>query len=312
MRLTCVWRLALLSLAFAPIAGAEWTPPPLVTYQGVLHLQDGTGAASGPKEMEFRLYTEETGAAVWGERHPRVQTFGGNFNVILGSGEAIDADGNGEPDVAHGPITDVFKAPNVWLGVTVLPDPEIFPRDEIRSTPYALCVQNAFYATHGVKAGAIAAFAGESVPYGWLACDGQALSATANPEYKSLWQAIGTTWGGTGEDNFRLPNFGGRTLIGAGQGDAGTLPQPLTPRALASLLGEEKHTLLPSEMPPHTHGYKDNYMNDSSVQAINTRNDSANESLSQVTPAPVTGEKGADQEHENMQPSAVVKFIIKY
>lgn len=310
-----VGRAVLFLVAFAAAAGAEWAPPPLMSYQGVLHLQDGSGAASGPKEMEFRFYVEETAAtAVWGEKHPRVQTFGGNFNVILGSGEPIDADGDGEPDVPHGAITDVFRAPNVWLGVTVLPDQEIIPRDQIRSTPYALSVQNAFYATHGVKAGVIAVFAGETAPYGWLPCDGRTVSATANPEYKSLWQAIGTTWGGTGEDNFGLPNFGGRTLIGAGQGvpnNIGTAA-PLTPRSLAALLGEEQHKLLLTEMPPHTHPYTDIYMNDSSVQAINSRNDSANESLVAVSPAPTTGETGNDASHNTMQPSAVIKYMIKY
>jgi len=310
--------LALLAaVALAAPAQAETATPPLMSYQGVLHLADGSGPASGPKDMEFRLYIGETsGTAVWAEKHRGVQTFGGNFNVILGSGEAIDNNADGVPDEPHGSITDVFKASDVWLGVTVLPDAEIVPRDLIRSTPYAFSVQNAFYATHGVQAGAIAAFAGESAPYGWLPCDGRTLSVTTNPEYKALWEAIGTTWGGTGEENFQLPNLGGRTLIGAGQGVANNIgtATPVSARTLGGLLGEEQHVLSLTEMARHRHTYTDIYIDSSALHAIDRTNNCANEDYTNASlrTGVAGGVAGVTQSHNTMQPSAVVKFMIKY
>jgi len=65
-----------------------------------------------------------------------------------------------------------------------------------------------------VPSGGLVAFAGSSVPTGWLACDGTAVSRTT---YAGLFASIGTTWGvGDGSTTFNLPQLGGRILRGAG------------------------------------------------------------------------------------------------
>jgi len=65
-----------------------------------------------------------------------------------------------------------------------------------------------------VPSGGLVAFAGSSVPTGWLACDGTAVSRTT---YAALFASIGTTWGvGDGSTTFNLPQLGGRFLRGAG------------------------------------------------------------------------------------------------
>lgn len=65
-----------------------------------------------------------------------------------------------------------------------------------------------------VPSGGLVAFAGSSVPTGWLTCDGTAVSRTT---YAALFASIGTTWGvGDGSTTFNLPQLGGRFLRGAG------------------------------------------------------------------------------------------------
>ena len=56
-------------------------------------------------------------------------------------------------------------------------------------------------------------FAGNTIPAGWLLCDGSAVSRT---DYAKLFGAIGTTWGaGDGSTTFNLPNSIGRFAEGA-------------------------------------------------------------------------------------------------
>jgi len=41
----------------------------------------------------------------------------------------------------------------------------------------------------------------------WLLCNGQILDSVANPEYTSLYNVIGTKYGGTGNNDFKVPNL---------------------------------------------------------------------------------------------------------
>jgi len=82
----------------------------------------------------------------------------------------------------------------------------------------------------------------------WLLCDGRSLLHTedvgqgpAPTEYYPLYQIIGTTYGGSG-DNFNLPDLGGRVPIGVNNNFA-----------LASQGGVEEITLTVNEMPAHSH-----------------------------------------------------------
>ena len=64
-----------------------------------------------------------------------------------------------------------------------------------------------------VPAGTMQMFAGNTIPAGWLLCDGSAVSRT---DYAKLFSAIGTTWGaGDGSTTFNLPNAIGRFAEGA-------------------------------------------------------------------------------------------------
>ena len=64
----------------------------------------------------------------------------------------------------------------------------------------------------GFPSGTMIAFAGKSVPDGWLLCNGALVSRMT---YAKLFAAIGTAWGaGDGSTTFKLPDADGRVLQG--------------------------------------------------------------------------------------------------
>lgn len=66
--------------------------------------------------------------------------------------------------------------------------------------------------------GLVNAFAGSSVPTGWLLCDGSAVSRTT---YAALFAAISTSYGtGNGTTTFNLPDGRGRALFGYDSGQS--------------------------------------------------------------------------------------------
>lgn len=85
----------------------------------------------------------------------------------------------------------------------------------------------------------IEAFAFGFAPKGWLLCAGQLLSIQQN---SALFSLLGTTYGGNGIQTFALPDLRSRVAIGFN----GSYPQ-------GAIIGEEAHTLLTSEVPPHAH-----------------------------------------------------------
>src|SRR5260221_12587561 len=63
--------------------------------------------------------------------------------------------------------------------------------------------------------GEIRMFAGNFAPAGWMFCEGQLLSIAEN---ETLFNLIGTTYGGKGEKTVRVPDFVGRPPIHQGSG----------------------------------------------------------------------------------------------
>lgn len=69
----------------------------------------------------------------------------------------------------------------------------------------------------GIKPGVIMPYSGETIPYGYLLCQGQAVSRET---YAALYAVIGTTYGaGNGSTTFNLPNLQGRIPVGMQTGD---------------------------------------------------------------------------------------------
>src|SRR4026209_2265246 len=87
--------------------------------------------------------------------------------------------------------------------------------------------------------GEIRMFAGNFAPAGWMFCEGQYLPISEN---ETLFQLIGTTYGGDGESTFALPDLRGRIPIHQGNGFI-----------LAETGGAEEITLTVSQIPAHSH-----------------------------------------------------------
>lgn len=91
-----------------------------------------------------------------------------------------------------------------------------------------------------ISTGMIFAYAAEALPDGYLLCDG---SAVPRKTYPTLFTTLGVLWGeGDGTNTFNLPDFRGRSLVGAN-----------TTHALAALGGVESVMLTPEQLPVHTH-----------------------------------------------------------
>jgi microcystin-dependent protein len=92
--------------------------------------------------------------------------------------------------------------------------------------------------------GEIRMFGGNFAPQGWLACEGQTLPIG---NYEALYNLIGTTYGGDGATNFKLPDLRGRVPI-----HNGTSPT-LGTFNIGQAAGAESVALTSANMPQHSH-----------------------------------------------------------
>ena len=89
--------------------------------------------------------------------------------------------------------------------------------------------------------GEIRMFAGNFAPAGWMFCEGQLLPISEN---ETLFNLIGTTYGGDGQSTFALPDMRGRLPVHQGNGFI-----------LAETGGAEEITLTVNQIPGHSHPY---------------------------------------------------------
>jgi microcystin-dependent protein len=155
--------------------------------------------------------------------------------------------------------------------------------------------------------GEIRMFGGNYAPYGWAFCDGSLIPISDNP---TLFNLIGTTYGGDGVQTFGLPNLLGRMPIHAGQGQGLTQTY-----ILGQLGGLEQISLLPSQIPSHTHAL--NGSTDAATANTPTGNvlaDAAKTYISKSAGAAMAAASvapaGGSAPHDNMMPFLCVSFII--
>src|SRR5947199_4556192 len=94
--------------------------------------------------------------------------------------------------------------------------------------------------------GEIRMFAGNFAPAGWMFCQGAILPIS---EYETLFNLIGTTYGGDGQSTFALPDLQSRIPLHQGTGLAGVN------HPLAETGGVEAVTLTTQQIPSHTHTF---------------------------------------------------------
>jgi microcystin-dependent protein len=151
--------------------------------------------------------------------------------------------------------------------------------------------------------GEIRMFAGNFAPAGWMFCEGQLLPISEN---ETLFQLIGTTYGGDGQSTFALPDLRGRIPIHQGNGFI-----------LAETGGAEEITLTVNQVPAHSHAFlaSTSVANASSpAGALPAQSaaadlyieDTTSANLGALSVTPV----GGSQPHTNFQPYLCIDFII--
>lgn len=157
--------------------------------------------------------------------------------------------------------------------------------------------------------GEIRIFAGNFAPVGWLFCQGQTLAISEND---TLFNLIGTTYGGDGQTTFNLPDLRSRVPVHMGTGSG------LSSRTIGELGGTETVTLTVNQIPAHSHVPQANSGTGTSTDPKNnfwaaqpallqySPNGTANANL----PANTIVNTGGSQPHDNMIPFLVVNFII--
>lgn len=155
-------------------------------------------------------------------------------------------------------------------------------------------------------------FTGNFAPRGWAQCDGQTLPLSQNT---ALFSLLGTTYGGDGKSNFKLPNLQGCAPLQAGQGPG------LSQRDLGETGGEQAVTLLQSEMAAHPHGATGSSNPADQLPATNNvwasgsqRGQVVYGSAVAANQAPMSPQAlsvtGGNQPHNNMPPYLGLTFII--
>jgi microcystin-dependent protein len=152
--------------------------------------------------------------------------------------------------------------------------------------------------------GEIRMFAGNFAPAGWMFCEGQLLPISEN---ETLFQLIGTTYGGDGQSTFALPDLRGRIPLHQGNGFI-----------MAETGGAEEITLTVNQITAHAHpfvavgGAPGNQISPGgnlpaqSFNVVPYINDAPTGSFNAASITSV----GGSQPHTNFQPYLCVDFII--
>lgn len=151
--------------------------------------------------------------------------------------------------------------------------------------------------------GEIRMFAGNFAPAGWMFCEGQLLPISEN---ETLFQLIGTTYGGDGQSTFALPDLRGRIPLHQGSGFV-----------LAETGGVETVTLTVQQIAAHSHAFLassdgGNQVNVAGNLIANVTGvmpyieSPANQNMKVQAIGPV----GGNQPHDNFQPYLCINFII--
>lgn len=159
-------------------------------------------------------------------------------------------------------------------------------------------------------------FAGfiDKIPKDYMLCDGRDMSVA---EYPELFEYIGTIYGGDGVNSFKLPNAGGRVVVGyTGGGDYDKQ---------GNTGGKESVKLSTAELPEHDHT-NSSIFNKLSARAADVSVIGTPSGIDEKSPeaeynvgnmdasrweSATIQKVGGNKEHENRQPYIVFAKIIK-
>ncbi len=151
--------------------------------------------------------------------------------------------------------------------------------------------------------GEIRMFAGNFNPNGWALCNGQLLPIAEND---ALFNLIGTTYGGDGQETFGLPNLQGRVPVHEGSSFV-----------IGQQAGVESVTLTVPQLPQHNHPFVGSTAPGSQASPQNNVPAAGNLVSIYSAGAPsgtmdnaMVLPVGNSQPHDNMQPFLCVTYII--
>jgi microcystin-dependent protein len=161
--------------------------------------------------------------------------------------------------------------------------------------------------------GEIRLFAGNFAPEGWAFCNGQLMAIS---QFETLFNLIGTTYGGDGQNTFALPDLQCRVPVHVGQGNG------LPSYAIGQRGGVENVLLATSQIPAHTHKLS-GATQGTSVSAVNRllSTDPGGAIAPYFKPPLSNGRPGTmnanaisafggGTPHDNLQPFVVINYII--
>jgi len=158
--------------------------------------------------------------------------------------------------------------------------------------------------------GEIRMFGGNFAPAGWALCQGQSIPISENDV---LFNLIGTTYGGDGQQTFNLPDLQGRFPMHMGTHIGQTF-------VIGQKAGVEQVTLTANQIPQHNHlPLATNTAGNTStptnaIWAANSNTASGQFESPPGTVNPMAGgmlsPSGGNQPHDNMPPYLCVNFII--
>ena len=153
--------------------------------------------------------------------------------------------------------------------------------------------------------GVVSMWAAAAAPTGWLLCDGTSYSTLTT--YAALYAVIGTTYGTSGANTFKVPDLRANVPVGykAADGNFGTL---------GGVGGEATHTLSAAEsgLPAHTHveqSFSGGSGGNPGLQPSANAYVTSAQSLTITTAA--NSAAAASNAHNNLQPYITLNFIIK-
>lgn len=162
--------------------------------------------------------------------------------------------------------------------------------------------------------GEIRAFPYDYAPQGWADCNGQQLPIQRNA---SLYAVIGTSFGGDGTTNFKVPDLRGQAAMGTGDGPG------LSPRRIGDATGSTSVKLDLSQLPSHTHVQSGEVSQEAFTDPTG-KFPGASKKVGTTTvtyykgqatadasfAADAIGSVGGGEVHENRQPSLVLRYCI--
>ncbi len=144
-------------------------------------------------------------------------------------------------------------------------------------------------------------------PVNWAFCNGQLVPISEN---ETLFNLIGTTYGGDGQSTFALPNLQSRVPIHMGTSSAGGT------YVIGQMAGEEQVTLNANQIPSHSHvpqansGAGTQTSPGGNVWAASGALPYSNNPPNAPMAPQAVQNTGGSQPHGNIQPYLAINFII--